>query len=76
MADGGIHIHVLEVHLLVADDDVDIVLAAQAVVGHGKQRVGVRREVDAGDGCALVDDDVEEAGVLVGEPVVILPPDG
>jgi hypothetical protein len=52
---------VLKVLLLVADDDVDVSGAAQAVVGHAQQRVDVRGQVDAADLGALVDDDVEKA---------------
>ena len=73
--DGVVHAEVLEVRGLVGDDDVDVVGAAQAVVGDGEQAVGVGRKVDAGDVRALVGDDVDEAGVLVGEAVVILTPD-
>jgi hypothetical protein len=40
--DGGVHVQVLQVHLLVADDDIDVVVAAQAVVGGGEQAVDVR----------------------------------
>ena len=61
--------------LLAGDDDVDVVAAAQAVVGDRQQRVGVGRQVDADDLGLLVDDVVDEAGVLVGEAVVVLPPD-
>ena len=61
--------------LLVGDDDVEVVAGAQAVVGDAEQAVGVGRQIDAHDVGALVGDDVEEAGVLVGEAVVVLPPD-
>ena len=60
--------------LLAGDDDVDVVAAAQAVVGHRQQRVGVRRQVDPYHLGLLVHDVVDEAGVLVGEAVVVLPP--
>ena len=60
---------------LVGDDDVDVIGAAEAVVGHAEQAIRVGRQVDAGDFGALVGDDVEEARVLVGEAVVILAPD-
>ena len=61
--------------LLVGDDDVDVVLAAQAVVGDAQQAVGVGRQIDARDVGALVADHIEKAGILMGEAVVILPPD-
>src|SRR6185312_7615118 len=38
---------VLQLRLLVLDDQVYVVAAAQAVVGNGEQAVGVGREVDA-----------------------------
>ena len=61
--------------LLAGDDHVDVVAAAQAMIGHREQAVGVRRQVDPHDVGLLVDDVVEEAGVLVGEAVVVLLPD-
>jgi hypothetical protein len=39
------------------------------------RQFGVRRQVDADDLGLLVDDVVDEAGVLVAEAVVVLPPD-
>src|SRR5436190_2152865 len=48
---------------------------AQAVVDDGEQRVRVGRQVDAHDVGLLVDDVVDEAGILVAEAVVVLPPD-
>ena len=60
---------------LPATIDVDVVAAAQGVIGHGQQGVGVRRQVDPYDLGALVEDVVDEAGVLVREAVVVLPPD-
>ena len=74
MDDGRFHVHVLGMLLLVGDDDVDVVLATQAVVCHRQQAVHIGWQVDADDGSAFVDDKIEEAGVLVGEAVVILPP--
>ena len=76
MPDGFVHREVLQVQLLVRDDQVDIIGAAQAVVGRREQAVGVRRQVDARDPGAFVGNDVEEAGVLVAETVVVLAPDG
>ena len=76
MRDRGIHVHVLQMHLLVGDDDVDVVLAAQAVVGDGEQRVDVGRQIDAGDVGALVHHHVEKAGILMRKAVVVLAPDG
>src|SRR5215467_15860825 len=76
VGDRGVHIEVLQVLLFVADDHVDVVLAAQAMIGDGEQSIHIRRQVDSRDIGAFVDDDVKKAGVLVGEAVVILAPDG
>ena len=69
-----LHRQVVERRLLAGDDHVDVVAAAQAVVGDRQQAVGVRRQVDPDDLRLLVDDVVDEAGVLVREAVVVLPP--
>ena len=45
------------------------------MVAYREQAVRVRRKIDARDLRALVRDDVEEAGVLMGEAVVVLAPD-
>ena len=70
-----VHRQPLRRRLLAGDDDVDVVPAAQAVVGDRQQAVGVGRQVDADDLGLLVDDVVDEAGVLMAEAVVVLPPD-
>ena len=75
MLDRLVHRQPLRSRLLAGDDDVDVVAAAQAVIGHRQQRVGVRRQIDADDLRFLVHDVIDEAGVLVAESVVILPPD-
>ena len=76
VGDRRLHVQVLHVlRLLVRDDDVDVVLAAEAVVADREQAVGVGRQVDAHHAGALVRHHVEEAGVLVRKPVVVLPPD-
>jgi hypothetical protein len=61
--------------LFTGDDDVDVVPRTQAVVGDREQGVRVRRQVDADYLGLLIDDVVDEAGVLVREAVVILTPD-
>ena len=61
--------------LLAGDDEVDVVPAAQAVISDRQQAIGVRRQIDADDLGLLVDDMVDETGVLMAEAVVILPPD-
>ena len=61
--------------LLAGHDDIDVVAAGQAVVGHREQRVRIGRQVDPDDVRLLVDHVVDEAGVLVAEAVVVLAPD-
>ena len=69
-----LHRQVVERGLLAGDDHVDVVAAAQAVVGDRQQAVGVRGQVHADDLGLLVDHVVDEPGVLVGEAVVVLAP--
>ena len=73
--DGGVHRQPLRRRVLARDHDVDVMAAAQAVVHHRQQAVGIRRKVDAHDLGLLVHDVVDEPGILVGEAVVILAPD-
>jgi hypothetical protein len=60
--------------VLAADHDVDIVLAAQAMVHYRQEAVGVGREVDPDNFRLLVDDMVDKPGVLVREAIVVLAP--
>ncbi len=71
---GLVHGEPVEAGLFAGDDHVDVVAAAQDVIGHGEKGVGVRREIDADDLGALVEDVVDEAGILVRETVVVLTP--
>ena len=73
--DRVVHRQVVQRRLLAGDDHVDVVAAAQAVVGDRQERVRVGRQVDADDLRLLVHDVVDEAGVLVREAVVVLAPD-
>ena len=75
MDDRLLHGQPLRQGVLAGDHDVDVVPAAQAVVEDREQAVGVGREIDANDVGLLVDDVVDEAGILVRETVVILLPD-
>ena len=73
--DGGVHCQPLRRRVFAGDHDVDIVAAAQAMVHHRQQAVGIRRQINAHDLGLLVHDVVDEAGILVREAVVILAPD-
>ncbi|OIQ69769.1 hypothetical protein GALL_486260 [mine drainage metagenome] len=73
---GGIHVQELQMLLLVADDDVDIVGALETMVGDRQQAVHIGRKVDTRDIGAFVDDQVEEARILMREAIVVLPPHG
>ncbi len=75
VSDGVGHGEVLKMVLLVGDDDVDVIAGTQAMIGDAEQAVGVWRKIDACNGGTFVGDDIEEAGILVGEAVVILTPD-
>ena len=69
-----VHVQVRQVRLLVGDDDVDVVFAAQAVIRDAQQTVGIGRQIDPRDIGALVADNIQKAGILMREAVVILPP--
>ena len=56
-------------------DNIYIMSAAQAVIEHRQQAVGVRRKINACYIRLLADDMVEKARVLMGETIVILLPD-
>jgi hypothetical protein len=75
MSNSLLHIEKLKVFLLVGDDDVDVVGASQAVVTDREQAIRIRWQIDSNDFWALVRDNIEEARVLMGETIVILPPD-
>ena len=73
--DRGIHRQPLRRRVFAGDDYVDVVAAAQAMVHHTQQTVGIRREVNTHNLGLLVDHVVQETRILVREAVVILPPD-
>ena len=75
MQDGIVHGQVVESGLLTGHDNVDVVAAAQAVVHHRQQAIGIRRQVDPDHLRLFVDHVVDEPRVLVREAVVVLSPD-
>ena len=72
--DGRVHIEPLRGRLLARDDHVDVMAAAQAVIGDGQQRIRIGRQVDANHVGLLVDHVIDETGVLMAEAVLVLPP--
>ena len=75
MFDGFIHRQPHRRGLFAGDDHIDVVAAAQAMVGDREEAVGVGRQIHADHLGLLVHDVIDEAGILVREPIVILPPD-
>src|SRR5208337_484708 len=65
MRNGSVNIQVLQVALLVRDNDVDVVLRAQTMIGYGEQTVGIRRKINARNGGAFVKYYIQEARILV-----------
>ena len=73
--DGGVHCQPLRRRVLARDDEVHVMATAQTVVHHRKQTVGVRWKVGSHHIRFLVHDQVDEAGILMREAVVVLTPD-
>ena len=69
MLDGGIHVEVLQRRLFSCDDDIDKIVAAQAMVGDRKQRVGIGRQINTDNIGLLVTGMIDEARVLVRKPL-------
>ena len=74
MAGRRFNVEPLPFHLLAGNDQVDVVPASQTVIGNRQQAIGVRRQIDANDIGALIRNMIDESRVLMGKPVVILPP--
>src|SRR5262245_61873266 len=75
MFDGSIHVEPLRGGLLPRNDDVDVVTAPQTVVGDAQQTVRVGWQINPDDLGLLVDDVIDETGILMAEAVVVLAPD-
>ena len=65
----------LDMLLLIGDNHIDIVHAAEAMVHHGQEAVSIWRKVYAYYLGVFVCDDVQEPGILMREAVVVLSPD-
>ena len=61
--------------LLVGDDHIHIVDAAQTMVCDAQQAVRIRGQVNSSHIRALVGDQIEKTRILMGEAVMVLPPD-
>ncbi len=57
------------------DHHIHIVAAAKTVIHHRQEAVGIGWKVDTHDLGFLVDDVVDETGILVCESIVVLAPD-
>src|ERR1700675_2601648 len=75
MFDRRLHVEPLQGWLLSGNDYIHVVPAAEAVISHGKKCIRVGRQIDTYDVRFLVRDVIDEAGVLVREPVMVLTPD-
>ena len=73
-AGGRVDVEPLPFQLLAGDDQVDVIPAPEAVIGHAKQAIGVWRQINSNDFGAFVRDMIDEAWILMGKSVVILPP--
>jgi hypothetical protein len=62
--------------LFVANNYIDVVGAFQTVIGNAEQGIGIRRQINTAHVRAFVHDHIEETGILVSEPVVVLAPHG
>ena len=72
MGDGVVHIEVLEMILLVSNNDVDIVGAAETVIGDREKAIGVWWKINSNNFGALVGNNVKESRILMGKAIVIL----
>jgi len=61
--------------ILRSHDQVDVVAAAQAMIGDGQQTVGVGRKIDPGHLALAGEQRVDEARTLMAVAVMILLPD-
>src|ERR1700733_5063990 len=75
VANRRINVEPLPLRLFPGDDQIDVVAAAQTMIRHRKQAVGIGRQIDAHDVGLFVCHMIDEARILVREAVVILAPD-
>ena len=73
--DRVVHVEPLQRGLFAGHDHVHVIAAAQAMIGDREQAVRVGRQIHAHDVGFLVHDVIDEAGILMAEAVVVLPPD-
>ena len=76
MVGGGRFVEPLQLKLLVDDDEIDVVQAAQAVIRYRQQTVGIRRQIHPRYRALLRDNRVHEPRALMGESIVVVAPTG
>src|ERR1700686_2480783 len=74
MLDRRFQVEPLQHQLRSSNNYIDVVSAAEAVISYRKESVRIRRTIYALNIPLLVHNVVDEAGVLVGEAVVVLAP--
>lgn len=65
----------LQMELLIGDDNIYIADAAQTVVRHRQQAVGIGRQINTGDLGTFVGHNIQKPRVLMAKAVVVLAPD-
>ena len=75
MLDGSLHIQPLQFGLLAGYDYIDVVPAAQAMIGHREKAIGIRWQIDANNVGFLVHYVIDEPRILMSKAVMVLAPD-
>src|SRR5258705_9275799 len=74
MVAGRLHVEILQRRLFPRNDYIDVVAAAQAVISHREQRVGIGRKIYSDDLGFLFHYKIDETRILMAEAIMILPP--
>ena len=73
---GLLQVQILQMALLIRHDDVAHICFRQGHLRHRQQAVGIGRQIHPHHRPALIAGQIDEAGILMGEAVVILAPYG
>src|SRR5579863_1324810 len=68
------HLQPLQLRLFARDNDIYVMPAPQTVVDHRQERIRIGGKIDADDVRLLIDDRIDEPGILVTESVMVLAP--